>query len=368
MDHNAKKYNNIKLTVGILEGVFGFVLLFVFLKSGMSNNIFSFLSVYFHNSYLQLLTYVLLVSAGFSILSFPVSFYSEFYLEHKFNLSNQTFTGWLWENTKAMLVGLAIGLPVLLLFYYILLTFGTLWWLPFAIIMFIISVILAQLLPVVILPIFYKVSDIDNPELKEKIKTICQGAGLQISNVFQFDMSKNTKKANAAFAGLGKTKRILLGDTLVKDFTEDEIETVIAHEVGHYKYKHIQINLLISTITSFGLFYIISVIYSGSLNYFGFSKITDIAALPLIIMTGMVLGLIQTPLVNMLSRKFEYQADTYAVNVTGKAEIFIETLEKLNKNNLGDSDPHPFVEWYFYSHPSVKNRIRNIQQIISKAG
>ena len=171
-------------------------------------------------------------------------------------------------------------------------------------------------------------------------------------------MSKNTKKANAAFTGLGKTKKILLGDTLTSEFTNDEIETVIAHELGHYKHKHIIINIVVSTISSFVTLYLISVfIRNIHLSWFGFSKITDIAALPLLSLWGMLIGLIQTPLTNILSRKHEYQADEYAVKSTNKKEIFINTLTKLTEQNLGDKDPHPFVEWFFYSHPSIKNRI-----------
>ena len=181
---------------------------------------------------------------------------------------------------------------------------------------------------------------------------------MRVENVYKFDMSKNTKKANAAFTGLGKSKRILLGDTLLENYSKDEIETVIAHEVGHYKKKHIIKNIIIGTASSFLTLFVIAVLYENTIGIFGFNSITEIAALPLLSLWGAVIALIQSPLSNILSRKFEYEADEYAVTVTGKAAPYISTLEKLTEQNLGDKDPHPFIEWFFYSHPSIKNRIK----------
>ena len=181
-------------------------------------------------------------------------------------------------------------------------------------------------------------------------------------------MSKNTKKANAAFTGLGKSKRILLGDTLLDNYSNDEIETVVAHELGHYKKKHIIKNLLIGTVTSFGTLFLIAYLYELSLGWFGFSSILDIAALPILSVWAMLIGLIETPLTNILSRKYEYEADEYAVSATGKPSAFISTLNKLTDQNLGDKNPHPFVEWFFYSHPSVDNRINAIRNYAAHSG
>ncbi len=162
---------------------------------------------------------------------------------------------------------------------------------------------------------------------------------------------------------LGKTKRIILGDTLLDNFSDDEIETVIAHELGHYKKKHIVKNIIFGTVTSFLTLFIIAYLYKNSLAWFDFTSITQIAALPLLALWSMLIGIIQTPLGNILSRKYEYQADEYAVKETGNGDVFIATLEKLNEQNLGDKEPHPFVEWFFYSHPSIKNRISAISSL-----
>jgi STE24 endopeptidase len=362
---SAKKYNNIKLAIGIGEGVVSFILILLFVWLGYSEELELYLSVYFSNPYLLFLAFLFVIGLAGSILSYPVSYYSGFYLEHKYNLSNQTFWKWILEGLKGLLVSLVIGLPILLTFYYILNTFHSLWWLPFAIIMFFISVVLSQIFPILIFPIFYKITPIENEDLKERIKLLASNAKLKVENVYKFDMSKNTKKANAAFTGLGKTKRIILGDTLLGNYTPEEIETVIAHELGHFKKKHIIKNIIIGTASSFLTLFIIASLYQISLSWFGFENITQVAALPLLALWSTLIGLVQSPLGNILSRKFEYEADEYAITETKNPGAFIKTLEKLTDQNLGDKDPHPFVEWFFYSHPSIKNRIAAIEKFAS---
>ncbi|MCW8803541.1 MAG: M48 family metallopeptidase [Ignavibacteriaceae bacterium] len=359
---DAKKYNNIKLAIGIGEGIVSFVLFLLFIWLGYSKELEIYLSNYFSNPYVLFIAFIFVIGFAGSILSFPVSYYTGFYLEHKYNLSNQTFGKWVWEGLKGLLVLLIIGIPILLAFYFFLNYFGTIWWLPFATIMFFISVVLSQIFPILIFPIFYKITPIENEGLKERINKLARNAKLKVENVYKFNMSKNTKKANAAFTGLGKTKRIILGDTLLDNYSEDEIETVIAHELGHFKKKHIIKNIIIGTVSSFLTLFIIALLYQNSLSWFGFTSITELSALPLLALWSMLIGLIQSPLGNILSRKFEFEADEYAVIETKNPASFKKTLEKLTDQNLGDKEPHPFVEWFFYSHPSIKNRINAIER------
>lgn len=362
---DAKKYNNTKLGIGITKAIVGFILVLLFVWMGYSNKLEEYISSFIINSYLQFLVFVFAIGVVSSVLFAPVNFYTGFYLEHKYKLSNQTFVKWILENLKSSIVSLVIGIPILLAFYFVMNQFGDLWWLPFAVLMFFVSVVLAQIFPVLILPIFYKLIPLENEELKIKVQSLALDAGIKIENIYKFDMSKNTKKANAAFTGLGKTKRIILGDTLIDNYSNEEIETVIAHELGHYKRKHIVKNIIIGTVTSFLTLFLIAILYKNSLGWFDFYSITQIAALPLLALWSMLIGLIQSPLGNILSRKFEYEADEYAINMTKMPKEFINTLEKLTEQNLGDKEPHPFVEWFFYSHPSIKNRINAIKE---KAG
>ena len=359
---DSKKYNNIKLGFSIGEGVLSFVLILLFVLTGLSLNLQNYVNQITSNSYLLFLLFTMVTGISMAIIFSPINFYTGFYIEHKYNLSNQTFFKWIWEGTKGVAVSSVIGIPLLLFFYYTLNQFGNLWWLPFAIVLFIVSVILARVVPVFILPLFYKITPIEDEDLKSRINSLAKDAGIKVENVYKFDMSKNTKKANAAFTGIGKSKRILLGDTLLENYTKDEIETVIAHELGHYKKKHIIKNIIIGTVASFLTLFIISYLYKISIRWFGFDRITIVAALPLLSLWIMLVGLIQTPLTNILSRKYEYEADEYAVSSTGKPISFESTLEKLTEQNLGDKNPHPFVEWFFYSHPSIKNRISALKK------
>jgi STE24 endopeptidase len=356
----AKKYSNTKLILGITEAVVSFVLLLLFIIFNLSIQLEVYIRNFISSNYLALLVFILVLSFVSLIIFSPLNFYTGYYLEHKYNLSNQTFWKWILEGIKGSLVGAVIGIPILFLFYFILRNFGIYWWLPFGVLMFLVSVVLAQIVPVIILPIFYKITPIENESLKERIVNLSKDAGLNVQNVYKFNMSKNTKKANAAFTGLGKTKRILLGDTLLDNYTEDEIETVIAHELGHYKRKHIIKNIFIGTVFSFLTFFLIAQLHGLSLSWFGFSDITQIASLPLLFLWGAVIGLVQTPISNNISRRFEYEADNYAITSTNKKDTFIQTLEKLTDQNLGDREPHPLVEWFFYSHPSIKNRTKNL--------
>ena len=344
---DAKKYNNVKLGFGIGKAVVSFILVLLFVWLGYSQRLENYIALSLSNQYLLFLVFIFIIGIATSILFAPVNFYLGFHLEHKYNLSNQTFGKWLWENFKSSMVSLAIGIPVMLIFYFTMIQFADLWWLPFAIVMFFVSVVLAQIFPVLILPIFYKLTPIDNEELKTKVKLLATDAQIKIENIYKFDMSKNTKKANAAFTGLGRTKRIILGDTLIDNYSNEEIETVIAHELGHYKKKHIIKNIIIGTASSFLTLFIIAFLYENSLTWFGFSSITQVAALPLLALWSMLIGLVQMPLGNILSRKFEYEADEYAIDSTKMPQEFINTLEKLTEQNLGDKEPHPFVEWFF---------------------
>ena len=361
---NSKKYNNTKLAIGIGKTIISFFLLYLFIDLGFSLVLQNYIQTFTENPYLIFIIFVFVIGIFSSVLFMPINIYTGFYLEHKYNLSNQTFFKYFIENVKSMLVGLVIGIPILLLFFYVINQFGGFWWLIFASAMFLISVVLSQIFPILIMPIFYKIIPLEDEELKTRITNLSKGAGIKVENVFSFNMSKNTKKANAAFTGLGKTKRIILGDTLLNDYSKDEIETVIAHELGHYKHKHIIKNLIFGTISSFLTFFIISIIYKNSLDWFDFESITQIAALPLLSLWAMLIGLIQSPIGNILSRKYEFEADRYAIESTLKPESFIRTLNKLTDQNLGDREPHPFVEWFFYSHPSIKNRVNAIKDFV----
>ena len=352
----AKKYEKIKLAAGITESVISAVLLFLFVVLGYSKGLETYAFGFTLNPYIALMIFVFIIGAVSYVISFPVDYVFSFRLEHKFGLSNQKFVKWIEENLKSLAVGIVLGVPILLLFYYFLLNY-TMWWVWFGCLILVYSVILAQIAPVVIFPLFYKFHPINNENLKEKILDLCTKVGFKVKGVYIFNMSKTTKKANAAFTGIGRTKRIILGDTLVTGFSEEEILTVFAHELGHYKKGHIKKNILFSIVSTFIMLFILSVVYSALLPAFGFADRWDIAALPLLALIGGVFSFLIKPIGSYISRRFEFEADRFAIKLIGNFDVFKSLMEKLAFQNLADEEPNKFVEFWFRSHPSVKRRI-----------
>jgi STE24 endopeptidase len=246
---------------------------------------------------------------------------------------------------------------VALAFYWFIRTTGALWWFWFGIFVFILSVLLARLAPVLIFPIFYRFKELDSGEIRERVEKILADVNIKIKGIFSFNMSKDTKKANAGFTGLGKTRRIILSDTLLENFSVDEIAVVFAHETGHYKYRHIVKNIIFSAIVIFAAFYLCGLSYEWIISKMGFAALHDLAALPVLMLCLSLFGLLLMPLTNSISRRYEYQADAYALKITGNIEAFVSTMEKLAGINLADKEPHPVVEFFFYSHPSIKRRV-----------
>lgn len=353
----AKKYSRIKQIISVIETIIFFAIILVLLFTGLSKELEKIAFSYTSNNYLALLIFLGIIGIFESIVTFPLSFYSGYILEHKYKLSNQTLFRHFKEKFKGLLVGAVIGIPLILVFFFILQTYENYWWVILGVFMFFISVIMGRLAPVLIFPIFYKFKPIENESLSARIMNLCKKTGVKIQGIFTFDMSKNTKKANAAFTGLGKSKRIILGDTLIDKFSEDEIESVFAHEMGHYSKKHVLKLIISSTVLSFLGLYITSVLYVNSLSIFGFMNISEIAALPLLFLYLSLYGLITSPLSNMQSRKYEWEADTYALQTTGNKEAFISAMEKLAAQNLSDKTPNKIIEFLFHSHPSLEKRI-----------
>jgi len=357
----AKAYNRLKLTLSLTGTGLLFAFVLVVVASGFSRTLSLSVSSFGYNPYVTFLLFAAILGTMEILITLPLKYYSGFYLEHKYNLSNQTVPRWLWEQTKTLLVGISIVVPVLLLFFYSLEEFGNLWWLPVAVMTFVLTTLLARIGPKLIFPLFYKFTRLEKETLRERINRLCAEAGFHIEGVFAINMSKNTKKANAAFAGLGKTKRVILGDTLLENFSEDEIETVLAHELGHYRRGHIWKGILFSTIVTFVGLFITSRLYVMSLPLFGFERLDDLAALPLLGLWLGLFGFISGPIMNLISRKYEYEADQYAIKKSGNPSAFIDALRKLAEMNLADSAPNPVVEFLFYSHPSIQKRIRRAE-------
>lgn len=357
-EKRAKRYNRTKLAVSLVGAAVSFLFTFGLLAAGYTVRIEQFSYSLTEQPYIALLIFAAVIGVLSGVVSFPFSFYSGFVLEHQYKLSNQTFLHWLWEHVKGLLISIPLVTPLLLLFYFFLLTFNTQWWIPVGITLFLFSIFFSRIAPILILPLFYKLTPLEDSPLKEKILSLVKSTSMRVEGIYLFNLSKTTKKANAAFTGIGKSKRILLGDTFMQNFSVDEIITVFAHELGHYVHKHIWKGIAVGTLSIFIGLYVTSLAYSASLQWFGFTSVSQIAALPLLTLWLGLYSLITSPLGNMLSRKHEFEADRYAIEKTKNAPAFISTMNKLAEMNLAEKEPPPLVEFFFYSHPSIQKRIR----------
>lgn len=355
---HAKKYAKTNQLFSLVETIIFFAVIIILLFTGLSKKIETAAFGFTSNDYIALLIFIGIISIAEGIISFPLGFYTDYILEHKYGLSNQTLKVYFTEKLKGLLLGLILGVPLMFAFFYILRSSGNSWWIVLGAFMFFVSLIIGRIAPTLIMPLFYKFKPIENENLKEKIMALCQKTGVKIQGIFTFDMSKNTKKANAAFTGIGKSKRIILGDTLINNFSDSEIETVFAHEMGHYTKKHILKLMTVSALISFTGLFITAKLYEASLPYFNFESISQISALPLLFLYLSLYGLITTPLSNILSRKYEWEADTYALQITKDKDSFISSMEKLADQNLSDKTPNRIIEFLFHSHPSIGKRIQ----------
>jgi STE24 endopeptidase len=315
---------------------------------------------------LRLAVLYLLISVMNMAVNLPFSFYGGFVLEHKFKLSRLTLLGWALRSLKGAALGLAFGLLLIVGVYWLIWTTGRWWWLTSAAGAFVLGVVLGQLAPVVIMPLFYKVKRLRDPELMRRMERLAAGTGLSIEGIYRFNLSVETVKANAMLAGLGRTRRVILGDTLLANFNPDEIEVIMAHEVGHHVHRHIIKIIVIGAVLCAAGFWVCdalltlwlratdpSLIVGGGIVYSRF----PIYALPMLMLIVTVLSTLLGPLQCAISRHFERQCDRYALDRTGMAGPFKTAFRKLSRLNKDDPAPHRLEVILFHSHPPISERM-----------
>ncbi len=358
----AKRYGRLELICALADKAIDIAYLAVaaFLLAQPVDRWLNGFSLPQRNTSLRLLLLFLLLTAGHIAASFPLSYYSGHVLEHQFSLSTQTFAGWLWRYAKRNLLGMALGMVLIVGLYWLIWTTGAIWWLVAAGAFFLVSVLLGQLAPVLILPLFYKIVKLDVPELTDRIASLAQGTGLSIEGIYRLDLSDETVKANAMLAGLGRTRRVLLGDTLLKAFSPQEIQVIFAHEIGHHVFHHVRNMIAAGILYSAAGFFICDRILAawaaGEHTPLDYSQL-PVYTLPLIMLILTLFAMLLEPLQNIISRHYERQSDRYAIQRTGDKEAYISAFRKLAKLNKDDPNPHPLEVFLFHSHPPIAERL-----------
>lgn len=360
----SKKYELIHNRLFLLEIILTFIGLLILIAggiSGISGRLSWVLGQYIPNVWLKNGAYVVILSILYTLFFLPLNFYEGYILEHKFKLSTQSLWSWIKNNLKSFCVSLILSIILIEATYLLLRQSSSYWWIWAGCFWIFFSIILNHLAPILLIPIFFKLTPLNNPELVEKLKTMAQKAGSQILGIFEIDLSRKTKKANAAFTGLGKTKRILLADTLLKEYTIPEIEAILAHELGHYHYKHLWQLLTVSVISTFIGLGIGHKILITNVHKLGFQGISDIGTFPILALVLFGFTLLALPITNTFSRRLERQADKFSIELTNNPQAFIDSMNKLADQNLANISPNPIIHFLLHSHPSISERIKTAE-------
>jgi len=359
----AIKYQKAKNTLYFVDQGYGILFLVLFLFLGISAFLRRQIEKITRKRFWVVAFYTLLFLIIAFIVGFPTSYYG-FSLEHKFELSNQTLLQWFGEELLGLLVIGIIALIVVEGIYLALKKAPRTWWIYVSVVFIGFTVVLVNLAPILILPLFNVYTPLPEGELRDRLVSLSHRANVEVENIFAMDMSKQTKKANAMFTGLGNTKRIVLGDNLVDEFTTDEVEVVIAHEMGHNLMHHIWWGILFSAILTGIGFFIIHLtgprIITRFRNKLKIDDMADVAGLPLIFLIFVIYGLITMPVFPAFSRHMERQADKFALDMTQNKEAFISAMDELAYMNLADPNPSPIIEFLLYDHPPSISRIQTI--------
>ncbi len=316
-------------------------------------------------SYLRLAALFLLVMFGHILVSAPISFYTGFINEKNFGFSTETFGHWFKHWVLKNVLTLFYGLLMYLGLFAIIRSVGDLWWIIAAGAFFIVSILFGQLAPVLIMPLFYKITPLKDKELYGRMTSLAEGTGLTIEGVYTLGMSEETTKANAMLAGLGATRRILMGDTLLDKFSKDEIDVIFAHEIGHHVHRHITQMIVAGVLFSAVGFYICHVVL---LRYFHLVSIAEVplVALPLLMFTTTVFSLVLGPIQATISRHYERQADRYALARTKNREAYRSAFTKLARINKADPNPPALEVLLFHSHPPIAERLQLVEEAESQ--
>lgn len=361
----AIHYSRIHEWLVLVSGLYGALLSLLALATGASARVRQRAERIAPDKLGPVMPYGVVAMLSSFLASLPLSYFEGYTIEHRYDLSNQTRRAWLGEQLKGLGIGMVIGLPVLQGVYAAIRRWPARWWAILAGLTVPFSIVTVTLAPVLLLPLFNKFEPLKNRALTKRIKDLAASQGVQVSEVLQMDMSKQTKKANAAFTGLGKTKRIMMGDTLLQKFSDDEVEVVLAHELGHQVHHDIWKLIALSAPTSVIGLYAAHRLTSPIVRRFGQNwgidveaGAADVAALPLLGLLGRVSLLGVGPLLNALVRNaVERPADDYALRLTGNRAAFISAMEKLGRMNLSNPRPSALVKYLLYDHPPLHERI-----------
>ncbi|HLX69092.1 MAG TPA: M48 family metallopeptidase [Verrucomicrobiae bacterium] len=358
-------YTLAKARFGDIEEVYGTIVLLVFLFSGVLPLVFRFFAAHHGTSAWSMAAFLFAVGFGMSLPGLPFDWYGQFRLEERFGFNTTTPKTWWLDRLKGLLLAVVLGYPLLVLILKIVEWTGAMWWLWAWGAMMVFQLLMLVLAPILIMPLFNKFTPLPEGNLRERLLKLAGRTSFVAKSIQVMDGSKRSRHSNAFFTGFGRFRKIVLFDTLIQQLSEPELEAVLAHEIGHYKKKHIPKMLVFSALSSLVAFYLISVLARQEWFYraFGFEP-GNIA--PALLLFGLLAGVVTfwfSPVAHWWSRRYEYQADAFAAEVMNEAQSLIGALRKLNEKNLSNLTPHPLYSGFYYSHPTLLERERALVRV-----
>jgi len=355
----AVDYSRSKTYLAVISSLVGSGLVLLLVSSGWLGTLESWVSSLAVGTILQGILYVYLISLIFGVVSLPSMIYAQFVIEARYGFNRMTWKLFILDGLKSLLVSLVLMTPLLALLF-VLIRAGTLWWLWGFILFTAFQLVMIVLYPKVIAPLFNKFTPLEEGSLKEKVQALADHLGFKTRGIFVMDGSKRSRHSNAYFSGLGRVKRIVLFDTLIRSLAEDQVAGVLAHEIGHEKLGHILKRLALSVSSGLLGFWLVSLLlnYSPFFEAFNFSGPSPQAVLVLVMFVSGPFTFYLKPLFSWWSRRHEYQADHFVKSRTRYGKAFQTALKRLSKDNLSNPVPHPLYSFYHYSHPTTLERIR----------
>ncbi|MBI3318389.1 MAG: M48 family metallopeptidase [Candidatus Omnitrophica bacterium] len=353
----AQRYARLKRRGMFLEAGLTFLFLCAVLTSGLAGKVSEWVSGLLGPWPLQVALTAGILWLGLTGLSFPLDWYRSFWIEHRFGLSNLTLSGWIRETLKQWGLSSLLGLFMVEGLWALIRFTGESWWIWAALAWVAWSSLLTRVAPVLLIPLFYRQKPLSDPSLQERLEGLLDRCNLKVHGIFEVNLSKTTRKANACLCGLGKTRRVLLSDTLVGAHPAEEVEVVLAHEMGHHELHHLTLLMGIgSAATAAACFLVDRILRRGGPSW-GFQGLSDLSTLPAIALGLWIAGWILLPITNGISRFLERQADRFALEKTRNPAAFIAAMKRLAEENLAEGSPPRWVEWLLYDHPPIPKRI-----------
>ncbi|HEX6465412.1 MAG TPA: M48 family metallopeptidase [Vicinamibacterales bacterium] len=355
-EDRAARYHRLRRRLAVLSTALGAGGLIAFLVSGWSVRLAAWSSGV-AGAAVAIAIFTAVVVMGWELISLPLAFVRSFLLDRKYGLSSETVGTWAFDHAKALVIGSFLTIVAAIAVYSSMALWPRAWWVVATGLFAVAAMVFSRIAPVVLMPVFYRFTPLERESLRDRLLAMSQRAGIPVLGVFEWGLGQKTTRANAALVGMGRTRRILVSDTLLKDYSDDEVEVILAHELAHHVHHDLWTGLGVETAIAGASLAASDAALRWFGASFGIAHPSDVAGLPLLVLAGGTMSLLLTPLANAWSRRNERRADRFALDLTGRPAPFISAMRRLGAQNLAEQRPSRPAFWFFHTHPTIEERI-----------